>query len=107
MTQTTYGAWADRVRRVPGMLDALGVCMAITGSSYLLTLTLHAVFPFRPFALRFSSVGVCSSFFFFVFLLFVLSIIYFSQVPQGARVGTFAWNTIKHLELWFGVPCSR
>ena len=25
---------------------------------------------------------------------------------SGARVGTFAWNTHRHLELYFGVPCS-
>jgi fatty-acyl-CoA synthase len=25
---------------------------------------------------------------------------------SGARVGTFAWNTHRHLELYYGVPCS-
>ena len=25
---------------------------------------------------------------------------------SGARVETFAWNTHRHLELYFGVPCS-
>src|SRR5688572_12434665 len=27
-------------------------------------------------------------------------------LPPGARVGTFAWNTHRHLELYFAVPCS-
>lgn len=27
-------------------------------------------------------------------------------VGVGARVGTFAWNTARHLEAWFGVPCA-
>ena len=27
-------------------------------------------------------------------------------VPSGARVGTFAWNSHRHLELYFAVPCS-
>src|SRR4051812_20388338 len=27
-------------------------------------------------------------------------------VPRGGRVGTFAWNTDRHLELYYGVPCS-
>jgi fatty-acyl-CoA synthase len=27
-------------------------------------------------------------------------------VQHGDRVATFAWNTDKHLELYFGVPCS-
>ncbi|MER7958178.1 AMP-binding protein [Streptomyces sp. NPDC096030] len=27
-------------------------------------------------------------------------------VSRGARVGTLAWNTVQHLELTFGVPCS-
>lgn len=28
------------------------------------------------------------------------------EVPTGARVGTFAWNTQRHLELYFAVPCT-
>ncbi|MGA1168377.1 MAG: AMP-binding protein, partial [Burkholderiaceae bacterium] len=28
------------------------------------------------------------------------------QVPQGARVGTLAWNGYRHLELYFGVSGS-
>jgi acyl-CoA synthetase (AMP-forming)/AMP-acid ligase II len=27
-------------------------------------------------------------------------------VPDDARVATFAWNSARHLELYFGVPCS-
>lgn len=27
-------------------------------------------------------------------------------VQRGERVGTFAWNTFRHLELYFGVPAS-
>jgi acyl-CoA synthetase (AMP-forming)/AMP-acid ligase II len=27
-------------------------------------------------------------------------------VPAGARVGTFAWNSQRHLELYLGIPCS-
>lgn len=27
-------------------------------------------------------------------------------LARGARVGTFAWNSHRHLELYFGVPCS-
>jgi len=27
-------------------------------------------------------------------------------VPQGAAVGSFAWNGHRHLELYYGVPCS-
>ncbi|SFT46199.1 fatty-acyl-CoA synthase [Actinopolyspora lacussalsi subsp. righensis] len=27
-------------------------------------------------------------------------------VPEGARVATFGWNTQRHLELYFGVPCT-
>ena len=27
-------------------------------------------------------------------------------VSPGGRVGTFAWNTDRHLELYYGVPCS-
>lgn len=26
-------------------------------------------------------------------------------VEQGDRVGTFAWNSYRHLELYFGIPC--
>ena len=28
------------------------------------------------------------------------------EVPEDARVATFAWNTARHLELYFAVPCS-
>ncbi len=49
--RTTYGEWAERTRRVGGMLDALGV-------------------------------------------------------PADGRVGTFAWNTARHLELYWATPCS-
>lgn len=51
IARTTYGAWAERTRRLGGMLDDLGVS------------------------------------------------------PDG-RVGTFAWNTDRHLELYFAVPCA-
>ena len=27
-------------------------------------------------------------------------------VPDDARVATFAWNTARHLELYFAAPCS-
>jgi fatty-acyl-CoA synthase len=27
-------------------------------------------------------------------------------ISSDGRVGTFAWNTQRHLELWFAVPCS-
>jgi fatty-acyl-CoA synthase len=27
-------------------------------------------------------------------------------LPPGARVGTFAWNSHRHLELYFAVPCA-
>jgi len=27
-------------------------------------------------------------------------------ISADGRVGTFAWNTARHLELWFAVPCS-
>jgi fatty-acyl-CoA synthase len=47
----TYGEWANRARRLGGVLDALGV-------------------------------------------------------SPGGRVGTFAWNTARHLELYFAVPCT-
>lgn len=49
--RTTYGAWAERTRRLAGVLDQLGI-------------------------------------------------------SADGRVGTFAWNTARHLELYFGVPCS-
>ncbi len=47
----SYGEWADRTRRLGGVLDDLGI-------------------------------------------------------SADGRVGTFAWNTARHLELWFGVPCT-
>ncbi|MEI7592843.1 MAG: long-chain fatty acid--CoA ligase [Actinomycetes bacterium] len=47
----TYGEWAERTRRLGGVLDDLGI-------------------------------------------------------SDDGRVATFAWNTSRHLELWFGVPCS-
>ncbi|MGD9704497.1 MAG: long-chain fatty acid--CoA ligase [Acidimicrobiia bacterium] len=49
--RTTYGAWADRTRRLGSVLDQLGIS------------------------------------------------------PDG-RVGTFAWNTARHLELYFAAPCT-
>jgi fatty-acyl-CoA synthase len=49
--RTTYGAWAERTRRLAGALDALGI-------------------------------------------------------SADGRVGTFAWNTARHLELYFAAPCS-
>ena len=48
---TTYGEWAQRTRRLAGVLDALGI-------------------------------------------------------SADGRVGTFAWNTARHLELYFAAPCS-
>ncbi len=51
LKRTTYGVWAQRTRRLGGMLDNLGV-------------------------------------------------------SASGRVGTFAWNTDRHLELYFAVPCS-
>lgn len=27
-------------------------------------------------------------------------------VSPGGRVGTFAWNSARHLELYFAAPCS-
>lgn len=50
-SRTTYTEWADRTRRLGGVLDALGVTV-------------------------------------------------------GGRVGTFAWNSQRHLELYFAVPCA-
>ena len=49
--RTNYAAWAERSRRVGGVLDDLGI-------------------------------------------------------SDDGRVGTFAWNTARHLELWFSVPCT-
>lgn len=49
--RTTYGDWADRTRRLGGVLDQLGV-------------------------------------------------------SDDGRVATFAWNTARHLELYFAAPCS-
>ncbi|MHB8671653.1 MAG: long-chain fatty acid--CoA ligase [Acidimicrobiales bacterium] len=49
--RTTYGAWAERTRRLGGALELLGIS------------------------------------------------------PAG-RVGTFAWNTARHLELYFAIPCT-
>lgn len=50
-TSFTYGEWADRTRRLGGVLDALGI-------------------------------------------------------TADGRVGTFAWNSSRHLELYFAVPCT-
>ena len=47
----TYGEWAERTRRLAGVLDAL-------------------------------------------------------EISADGRVGTFAWNTARHLELYFAAPCS-
>jgi fatty-acyl-CoA synthase len=49
--RTTYGAWAERTRRLGGALDALGF-------------------------------------------------------GADARVATFAWNSARHLELYFAAPCT-
>jgi fatty-acyl-CoA synthase len=49
--RTTYGAWAERTRRLAGALDDLGV-------------------------------------------------------SGDGRVGTFGWNTARHLELYFAAPCT-
>ncbi|MHB1137315.1 MAG: long-chain fatty acid--CoA ligase [Microthrixaceae bacterium] len=49
--RTTYGTWAERTRRLGGVLDDLGI-------------------------------------------------------SADGRVGTFAWNTARHLELYFAAPCS-
>ena len=48
---TNYGTWADRTRRLGGVLDDLGI-------------------------------------------------------SEDGRVATFAWNTARHLELYFAVPCT-
>ncbi len=49
--RTTYGVWAERTRRLGGVLDALGI-------------------------------------------------------SADGRVATFAWNTARHLELYFAAPCT-
>jgi fatty-acyl-CoA synthase len=49
--RVTYGTWAERTRRLGGVLDALGI-------------------------------------------------------SASGRVATFAWNTARHLELYFAAPCS-
>jgi fatty-acyl-CoA synthase len=49
--RTTYGTWAERTRRLGGVLDDLGI-------------------------------------------------------SETGRVATFAWNTARHLELYFGAPCT-
>ena len=52
MHRITYGEWADRTRRLGGVLDDLGI-------------------------------------------------------SADGRVATFAWNTSRHLELYFAAPCTR
>ncbi len=49
--RTTFGAWAERTRRLGGVLDELGI-------------------------------------------------------SADGRVGTFAWNSARHLELYFAAPCT-
>jgi fatty-acyl-CoA synthase len=49
--RTTYGEWADRTRRLGGVLDTLGI-------------------------------------------------------SEDGRVASFAWNTARHLELYFAAPCT-
>ncbi|HEY4333154.1 MAG TPA: long-chain fatty acid--CoA ligase [Ilumatobacteraceae bacterium] len=51
LVRTDYGAWADRTRRLGGVLDQL-------------------------------------------------------NISASGRVATFAWNTARHLELYFAAPCS-
>jgi fatty-acyl-CoA synthase len=51
LVRTDYGTWADRTRRLSGVLDTLGI-------------------------------------------------------SADGRVATFAWNTARHLELYFAAPCS-
>src|SRR4051794_18477460 len=51
IVRTTYGEWAERTRRLAGVLDQL-------------------------------------------------------EISPDGRVGTFAWNTARHLELYFAAPCS-
>jgi len=48
----SYGTWADRTRRLGGVLDELGI-------------------------------------------------------SESGRVATFGWNTARHLELYFGIPCTN
>jgi fatty-acyl-CoA synthase len=52
LERTTYGEWAERTRRLGGVLDDLGV-------------------------------------------------------SEDGRVATFGWNTARHLELYFGIPCTN
>jgi fatty-acyl-CoA synthase len=51
LERTTYGEWAERTRRLGGVLDNLGI-------------------------------------------------------SADGRVATFAWNTARHLELYFAAPCT-
>jgi fatty-acyl-CoA synthase len=51
LQRTTYGEWAERTRRLGGVLDQLGI-------------------------------------------------------SEDGRVATFAWNTSRHMELYFAAPCS-
>ncbi len=51
LDRMTYGTWAERTRRLGGVLDDLGI-------------------------------------------------------SEDGRVGTFGWNTGRHLELYFGIPCT-
>jgi fatty-acyl-CoA synthase len=51
IVRISYGQWAERTRRLAGVLDGL-------------------------------------------------------EISADARVGTFAWNTARHLELYFAAPCS-
>ena len=51
LERTSYGTWAERTRRLGGVLDALGI-------------------------------------------------------SRDGRVASFAWNTARHLELYFAAPCS-
>ena len=51
-TSVTYGEWADRTRRLGGVLDQLGI-------------------------------------------------------SSDGRVGSFGWNTARHLELYFAAPCTN
>ncbi|HEY6887227.1 MAG TPA: long-chain fatty acid--CoA ligase [Solirubrobacter sp.] len=51
VVRVSYGEWAERTRRLAGVLDGL-------------------------------------------------------EISADARVGTFAWNTARHLELYFAAPCS-
>jgi len=50
--RTTYGVWAERTRRLGGVLDDLAI-------------------------------------------------------SEAGRVATFGWNTARHLELYFGIPCTN